>query len=93
MVPASSEQPVHSSTECVVYDQATGKIRHVHRVVTYAGGRAPSQDEIEADALRLANQLRPHQGDLQVLHLAAESIDPSRKFRVDPAKKVLITES
>jgi len=90
MTHASSDEPIHSTKDCVVYDAATGQIRHVHRVVTFVGGREPSEHEIEADALRAAGKLRAHQGDLLVLHLGTETVEASRKYRVDPAKKVLI---
>jgi hypothetical protein len=87
---ASPDQPIHSTKDCVVYDAATGQIRHVHRVVTFVGGREPPEQEIEADALRAVGKLRTHQGDLLVLHLGTETVEPDRKYRVDPAKKVLI---
>lgn len=93
MTHASSDEPIHSTKDCVVYDAATGQIRHVHRVVTFVGGREPSADEIEADALRVAAKLRPHRGDLVVLQLGEETVEPNRAYCVDPAKKVLIALS
>jgi hypothetical protein len=90
MTHPSPNRPIHSTKDCVVYDAATGQIRHVHRVVTFVGGREPRADEIEADALRAAGKLRSHHGDLLVLQLGAEAVEPTLKYRVDPAKKVLI---
>ena len=78
----------------VVYDAVTGQIQHLHRVVTFVGGREPSEDEIAADALRAVSKLRrPHQGDRHALHLDTDTLEPNRKYRVDPATKVLVTDS
>jgi hypothetical protein len=44
---------VQSDRACVVYDAKTGRILHVHRVITLRGGEDPSGPQIEARALEL----------------------------------------
>jgi hypothetical protein len=44
---------VQSDRACVVYDSKTGRILHVHRVITLRGGEDPTGPQIEARALEL----------------------------------------
>jgi hypothetical protein len=86
-----STLPIQSKKACVVYDATTGKMRHLHRVVTFAGGREPTDDEIAADALRLVRSLpKPPAGVFHVLHVEHDAIELGRKYRIDPNRKVLV---
>jgi hypothetical protein len=44
-----STAPIHSRKACVIYDATSGQIRHRHSVVTFVGGREPSEVQIEAE--------------------------------------------
>jgi hypothetical protein len=86
-----STLPIHSRKACVVYDSASGQLRHVHRVVTFVGGREPSNEQIASDALRLVNSLpNPPGGALHVLHVDHDTIQPGKRYRVDLQKKAIV---
>jgi hypothetical protein len=87
----SSKIVVHSKRACVVYDAKTGHMRHIHRVVTFAGGREPSNDEVAADALQAFDALRSgRDGVFHTLHIDHDAVEPGKKYRVDIHKKALI---
>jgi hypothetical protein len=82
--------PIHSRKVCIVYD-ASGRIRHRHSVVTFVGGREPTEAQIEADALHALRSLpNPPGGVLQVLHIPHNAIQPGKRYRVDPHNKQLV---
>jgi hypothetical protein len=86
-----STVPIHSKKACVVYDSASGRIRHVHNVVTFVGGREPTDEQIAADALQAVNSLpKPYGGVLQVLHIPHGAVEPGKTYRVDLNKKGLV---
>ena len=83
--------PIYSKKSCVVYDSSSGKIHHLHNVVTFVGGSEPSEEQIEADALQVVAGLhRPPGGDLRVLHIPHGSLLRGKSYRVDVEKKELI---
>jgi hypothetical protein len=83
--------PVHSIKTCVVYDAASGRIHHSHSVLTLVGGREPPEDEIGQDAVRtLRSRRNPPAGELHVLHVPHESLDPNQRYRVDHAKRIVV---
>jgi hypothetical protein len=87
-----STAPIHSRKACVIYDATSGQIRHRHSVVTFVGGREPSEVQIEADALHILRTLpNPSDGVLQVLHIPHDAMQPGKRYRVDPHHKVLVT--
>jgi hypothetical protein len=86
-----STLPVHSMKACVVYDPSSGLIHHHHRVLTLVGGREPSEDEIATDAIRaIRNRRDAPTGDLHVLHVHHEAMEPGRRYRVDHHNRILI---
>jgi hypothetical protein len=83
--------PVKSRRACVVYDAASGRIHHYHKVVTLVGGREPDESEVAADALRaLRSRREPPKGKLGVLHVAHDIMDAHKNYRVDLKKKSLV---
>ena len=89
-----STLPIQSQKGCVVYDATSGQIRHLHRVVTFVGGREPSDDEMAADALRALDRLsNPPGGTLQVLHVHYDAIEPGKRYRVDHKRQALVPAS
>jgi hypothetical protein len=85
---------VRSKKACVVYQAQTGDICHVHRVLTFDGGREPNESEIAADALRAFQGLQPgRQGTFETLHVDHAAVEPGKKYRVDLQKKALVPQS
>jgi hypothetical protein len=91
MTHAHSPAGIQSKKACVVYDPATGRIHHHHRVVTFVGGREPTADQIAADALHVLKLLpNPPVGELHVIHVDHDAFEPGKRYRVDPARKTLV---
>jgi hypothetical protein len=75
----------------VVYDAMSGQIRHRHGVITFVGGREPSEAQIEADALHVLRALpNSPAGVLHVLHVPHDAMQPGKRYRVDPHNKQLV---
>jgi hypothetical protein len=84
---------IHSKKACVVYDPANGRICHRHSVVTFVGGREPTQDQISADALHALMSLpNPPVGEIHVLHVDHDAFKPGKRYRVDPHHKTLVAD-
>ena len=84
--------PVKSSRACVVYDTHTGHVQHIHQVVTFEGGREPTEAEIEAHAISIAQREERHKGTLKVLHVATEAIQPGHLYAVDLKSNTLVAK-
>jgi hypothetical protein len=78
---------VESEKACVVYEAKTGRIVHLHRVITLRGGKAPSASAMEARALELAGQ---RSASVKVLHLEADSVQSGSAYKVDLKKMKLV---
>ena len=76
-------QHVHSEMVFVVYDRATGDIRHIHRAFGLAGGPEPSAREEEVRAVELARRHGHTSGDLRVLRTDPTAPDPGGAWCVD----------
>ena len=88
-----STLPVHSIKVCVVYAADSGKIHHLHSVLTLVGGEEPTPDEMAKEALRsLSNRRKPPGGELHVLHVPHDALESETGYRVDHAKQVLVPE-
>jgi alpha-ketoglutarate-dependent taurine dioxygenase len=88
---AGATLPIHSLKACVVYDTATGRIHHIHRVMTLEGGREPSTETIAEDALRALRSLpNPPDGALDILHVHHDAIEPNKRYRVNLRSKTLV---
>jgi hypothetical protein len=82
--------PIQSMKACVVYETASGRARHIHRVMTLLGGREPGPDKIAEDALRALRSLpSPPVGVIDVLHVYHDAIEPNKRYRVDLRTKTL----
>jgi hypothetical protein len=75
----------------VLYEPETGGILHTHRVVTFEGGKHPTKESLEKEALE---QLRLAQPKLTkqpaFLHSAANSMKAGALYKVDKQKKALV---
>jgi hypothetical protein len=86
---AGAESPLHSIMHCVLYDPHSGDIRHQHRVLTVFGAIEPSEDEVVADARRLAAQSAPSR-ELMALLLPPGVMEADHCYRVDVGQKTLV---
>jgi hypothetical protein len=78
---------IQSERACVVYHPRTGRILHLHRVITLRGGREPGAPQIEARALALAAKKR--RGPMRVLHVDPAALTPGVDYKVDVKKMSL----
>ncbi len=83
---------VQSDRACVVYDPETGRIHHVHRVVTLRGGAEPQPHEIEARARELATKKGKDALRLKTLMVAPENLRSGAKHRIDVKTNSLVSE-
>ncbi len=88
----STDAPrVQSVQTCVVFDQTDGTIQHIHDVVTFEGGEAVSDYDVEQRALSLAAERGLESSTLKTIHVDPEELEPSRRYAVDPENLVLKT--
>lgn len=83
---------VESDRICAVYDAKTGRIHHLHRVITLKGGPSPSPAEIEARAIELAMEKGKSSAKFKTLHLSPEQLHPGARHKVDPKTGSLISK-
>jgi hypothetical protein len=75
---------------CVLYNPEDGRIVHVHRSSTLAGGKITTDKEVEVHAKENAAAAGHRVETLHVLHLPAEAYDTSKFFVVDVTEKRLV---
>ena len=73
----------------VVYDGKTGKVVFVHQVATVAGGKQLSSEEVDREALKLANTLGTR-GALKTLNVAPAALVPGEVHKVDLKRLTLV---
>jgi hypothetical protein len=99
----SPDYVVRSVKACVVFDSASGAVRHVHQVVTIEGARETPDDEVRRRALSLAQEqlesgtplpgeqvIRAVEGELEALQFDPLQLDLTRPHRVDLRTKSLV---
>lgn len=90
---AGATVPVQSIKACVVYDAASGRIHHQHRVLTLVGGYEPAKSEIAARALHaVKNRREPPTGDLEVLHVDHQALERGKHYRVEIHTRRLVAD-
>lgn len=78
---------------CVVFDPTDGEIHHIHDVVTFEGGEAVSDYEVEQRALGLAAERGLDSSTLKTIHVDPEQLEPGRRYAVDPDRSALVPRS
>ena len=73
----------------VMYDPASGAIRHMHRVITMANSPKMDPQTIEKTAISNAKKYGHNTESLKVLHVPNHE-DFSSMYSVDVEKKILI---
>ena len=89
----TGRERIRSTKSCVLYDNASGEIKHVHHVVTIEGADETPEDTIEKRALELAQGVGVETKGLRSLHVDAEKIDPEKTFKVDVETRRLVAVS
>jgi hypothetical protein len=84
---------VQSVQCCVVFDPADGEIKHIHDVVTFEGGEAVSDYEVEQRALSLAAERGLDSSRLKAIHVDPAELEPARRYAVDPDRSALVPRS
>jgi hypothetical protein len=80
---------IEAESTVVLYEPRSGRIVHVHHVVTIRGATHPDATEIERSALaQLSPALSP--GKLLALHVSPEEFTARRLLRVDPQTMTLL---
>jgi len=78
-------------SERIVYDKANGEIVHVHQVAWRPDREAPAASVIDAEARRIAAQVRKRAEDtLDVLPVKLETLEPDAAYAVDLRRKELV---
>jgi len=74
---------LESDQACIVYDANTGRIQHLHRVITLKGGTKPEPSEIEARAMEFAAQKGKKTSQLKTLLVSSEQLHLGTAHKVD----------
>jgi hypothetical protein len=83
---------VESDQAWVVYDEKTGRIQHVHRVVTLKGGTEPKRSEIEARVMDIAAKKGRDVSQSKTLMVSPDQLQPGATHKVDPKKRTLVSK-
>jgi hypothetical protein len=74
----------------IVYDPATGEIKHTHRHSVSHGGQPPGEEALGAAALKFASQAGHDVAKASILHVDPRSLKPDAQYKVDTQKRVLV---
>lgn len=85
--------PVKSSRTCVVYDSESGHVHHIHQVVTIEGSHEPSESQIEAHAISLAQRKWRHAARFKAMHVPPDSVQPHQLYAVDVKTHKLVAKN
>jgi hypothetical protein len=74
---------------CVLYDRSSGVIRHIQHVIVMEGGHDPNEREIEAMCRTAMEKRGQFHQTLDTLHIDRTALQPFKRYRVDPRRKIL----
>jgi len=83
---------VQADQVCAVYDEKTGRIHHVHRVITLKGGSHPSRKEIESRAIEHAKREGKTSSNLKTVHLSPDQLHPGATHKINPKTGLLVSK-
>jgi hypothetical protein len=83
-------EDVDSHYACIVYDQETGGIHHVHHVINLVGAEPPTHEEMTQRAR--ANALSDRRSGLTVVVVDGDHIERGKSYRVDHVTKALVEQ-
>lgn len=82
--------PVAHSSLCVVYEGASGRIRHVHHSLTLEGGHQPTRAEVEHEVTEMLEVEHVSMDGMHMLHVPSTSMRPGVAYTVDHASRSLV---
>jgi len=74
---------IESDQACAVYDANTGRVEHLHRVITLKGGTKPERSKIEARAMEFATENAKKTSQLKTLLVSPEQLHLGTAHKVD----------
>lgn len=83
MTPSNDLMRAEDVKACILYEPATGRVVHVHRVTTLPGGRRLDQVAMESRIRDLAKQHGADSVDLRVLHVDPRELVVGTSYVVD----------
>ena len=89
MQSAGNTPAVEGIRAVVLYDGTTGRICHMHQVITFAGGSRHDDKHHESNARAYAKQMGHESVSLQCLHVS-EFRPFAKAYRVDLQSKTLV---
>lgn len=75
---------------CVLYDPATGRIAHSHRVTTMPGGRKVNREEMEGRTRERASSRGRDINGLAILHVDPKTYKLGAFYQIDVRAKKLV---
>jgi hypothetical protein len=90
-----AQAQVDRESMVVVYDAGTGRIAHIHHVVTARGGHHPDDQELERAALEHAAETAARRGASKRKKMLTAHIDPNTfeldvPYKLDIKKRTLV---
>jgi len=82
----------HEVQTLVVYDPKSGAIVHRHYVVTFAGAKASSREDIEARAVEMARAQSGFKGAVAVLRTEGDPFAQPALYHVDVKRRKIASE-
>jgi hypothetical protein len=86
---------VSHDTVCVLYAADSGDVIYTHRVVTLGDAEPQSDEEIQADARRLMEDVpeleeRRSAGEVAALMVSPAELQPGRRYGIDLEKRAVV---
>lgn len=78
----------------IVYDHSSGKVIHTHHVVAMTGAAAPTEDDIDREAMSLASRISGRsEQEFGVLRVRFEELRSGTTYMVDLKSGTLVETS
>jgi hypothetical protein len=72
-----------SHKACVIYHSRSGKVRHIHEVITLEGGTEPNRQAIEKAAFHALDLRGGRDSAFKALHVEGAALRPQARYEVD----------
>lgn len=86
----TGDNKIQAEKCCIVFESSSGKIRHVHRVITMAGARERTEKEIGERALALAKKHGAADAKLDTVHVDPKTVEARGHYQVDVKNRTLV---
>jgi len=75
---------------CIVFESSSGKIRHIHRVITMMGAEERAEKAIAEQALALAKKHGAADAKLDAIHVDPKAVEVQGHYQVDVKNRTLV---